>query len=179
MSMVRLQKYLAECGIASRRKSEDIIAKGLVKVNGDIVTELGTKIDPAVDKVEFINNLLIPLKPEKKVYLMLNKPVGYVTTLDDEKGRSTVMDLLKGVELLGKEDLLRGHGRNDRERRRGLRGRHPLHGPRYGPVCRSHRTGPREGAQIRTETQDLMKRIILLSLISACKMWTDSKPRST
>lgn len=97
MGMERLQKYLAECGIASRRKCEEYIASGLVKVNGEIITEMGTKIDPLVDKVEF-RNMKIEIKPEKKVYLMLNKPVGYVTTVKDEKGRSTVMDLLKGVE---------------------------------------------------------------------------------
>lgn len=99
MGVVRLQKYMAECGIASRRKSEELIEAGLVKVNGDIVTEPGTKVDPLVDKIEFRKmSLDAPIKPEKKVYLMLNKPVGYVTTVKDEKGRSTVMDLLKDVK---------------------------------------------------------------------------------
>ena len=97
MGMVRLQKYMAECGIASRRKCEDMIADGLIRVNGDIVTEPGTKVDPLVDKIEFRDGKK-QIKPEKKVYLMLNKPVGYVTTVKDEKGRSTVMTLLKGVE---------------------------------------------------------------------------------
>ena len=96
MGMVRLQKYLAECGIASRRKSEELIESGIIRVNGEIVTELGTKIDPLVDKIE-IKGVKLEIKPEKKVYLMLNKPVGYVTTVKDEKGRSTVMDLLKGI----------------------------------------------------------------------------------
>ncbi len=96
MGMIRLQKYLAECGVASRRKCEEYIAAGLIRVNGDVVTELGTKVDPLADKIE-IKGLKLQLKPEKKVYLMLNKPVGYVTTLKDEKGRSTVMELLKGV----------------------------------------------------------------------------------
>ncbi|MBR3281639.1 MAG: rRNA pseudouridine synthase [Clostridia bacterium] len=95
--MIRLQKYMAECGIASRRKCEEMIADGLIRVNGDIVTEPGTKVDPLVDKIEFKNGKK-EIKPEKKVYLMLNKPVGYVTTVKDEKGRSTVMSLLKGVE---------------------------------------------------------------------------------
>ena len=95
--MERLQKYMAECGIASRRKSEELISKGYVKVNGEIVTEPGIKIDPAVDKVEF-RNVNLELKPEKKVYIMLNKPVGYVTSVRDEKGRSTVMDLLKDIK---------------------------------------------------------------------------------
>ena len=97
MGMVRLQKYMAECGIASRRKCEEMIADGLIRVNGDIVTEPGTKVDPLVDKIEFRDGKK-QIKPEKKVYLMLNKPVGYVTTVKDEKGRSTVMTLLKGVE---------------------------------------------------------------------------------
>jgi len=96
MGMIRLQKHLAECGIGSRRKCEEYIGLGLVKVNGDIVTELGTKVDPLVDKIEF-RNAVINLKPQKKVYVMLNKPIGYVTTVSDEKHRSTVMDLLKDV----------------------------------------------------------------------------------
>lgn len=121
MESVRLQKYLAECGVASRRKSEEYIVAGFVKVNGKVVTELGTKIDPGKDKVEIIshagkimqiinnnqikdnednldNTEISELKPERKVYILLNKPVGYVTTVNDEKGRSTVMDLLKDVK---------------------------------------------------------------------------------
>ena len=110
MEKVRLQKYLAECGIASRRKSEEYIVSGFVKVNGEVVTELGTKIDPEVDKVEVKsksgnleeiiqgNALEEIIKPEQKVYILLNKPVGYVTTVNDEKGRSTVMELLKDVK---------------------------------------------------------------------------------
>ena len=97
MGMVRLQKYLAECGVGSRRKCEEYIGMGLIKVNGDIITELGTKVDPDADKIEF-RDAVITLKPQKKVYLMLNKPIGYVTTVSDEKHRSTVMDLLKGID---------------------------------------------------------------------------------
>ena len=96
MGMMRLQKYLAECGIASRRKCEEFIANGLVKVNGEIVTEAGVKVDPLVDHIEF-RNVKVEIKPEEKVYVMLNKPVGYVTSVQDEKGRSTVMDLLKDI----------------------------------------------------------------------------------
>ena len=88
---------MAECGVASRRKSEELIADGYVKVNGEVVTEAGIKVDPSVDKIEF-RNVDVAIKPEEKVYIMLNKPVGYVTTVKDEKGRSTVMDLLKDVK---------------------------------------------------------------------------------
>lgn len=91
----RLQKYLAECGVASRRKCEELIEAGKVKVNGVVVTELGTKITPNKDKVE-LNGKVVDM--EKKVYVLLNKPVGYVTTLSDERDRPTVMELLKDIK---------------------------------------------------------------------------------
>ena len=91
----RLQKYLAECGVASRRKWEEIILEGKVSVNGKVVTELGTKIIPGKDKVELGGK---EITSEKKVYILLNKPVGYVTTVSDEKERPTVMELLDGVK---------------------------------------------------------------------------------
>ena len=93
MEEVRLQKFLANQGVCSRRKAEEHILNGDVKVNGRVVTELGSKIDPAKDKVYFKNE---PVgKAEKKVYILLNKPIGYVTTAKDQFGRDTVMDLIK------------------------------------------------------------------------------------
>lgn len=91
----RLQKYLAECGVASRRKCEEIILEGKVSVNGKVVTELGTKIIPGKDIIELNGKEIVS---EKKVYILLNKPVGYVTTVSDEKERPTVMELLDGVK---------------------------------------------------------------------------------
>ena len=79
----RLQKYLAESGIASRRKCEEIICSGKVKVNDIVVDSLGTKVDPSVDVVSVNNKVIRP--EENKVYIMLNKPEGYVTTNKDEK----------------------------------------------------------------------------------------------
>lgn len=92
---IRLQKFLAKAGIASRRKSEELISNGKVKVNGLIVTELGTTINPETDIVKYNDKKVI--LEEEKVYFMLHKPTGYVTTAKDEKGRKTVLDLMKGV----------------------------------------------------------------------------------
>lgn len=93
----RLQKYLAGAGIASRRASEKLIAEGQVEVNGVIVTEQGVKIDPDRDVVK-VNGK--PVKTEEElVYLLLNKPSGYVTTVSDPQGRPTVMDLLQDVRV--------------------------------------------------------------------------------
>lgn len=93
---IRLQKYLADAGIASRRKSEELILAGRISVNGDIVTELGVKVDDKKDKVTFDGN---PVSIDSKlVYIMLNKPVGYVTTVKDQFNRPAVVDLLKGVK---------------------------------------------------------------------------------
>lgn len=93
----RLQKYLAGAGVASRRASEKLIAEGRVEVNGRIVTEQGVKIDPERDVVK-VNGK--PVRPEEElVYLLLNKPAGYVTTVSDPQGRPTVMDLLQDVQV--------------------------------------------------------------------------------
>ncbi len=88
---MRLQKYLAHAGLASRRKSEDYILQGRVAINGKIITSLGTKVGPG-DQVTF-DGKPVDLQ-EEKVYYLLNKPAGYVTTSSDEKGRKTVLDLV-------------------------------------------------------------------------------------
>ncbi|WP_317853867.1 pseudouridine synthase [Chakrabartyella piscis] len=93
----RLQKYLAEAGVASRRKSEELIAAGLVKVNGKIVTELGTKVDPKKDEVVY-RGQVISKKEVEMVYIMLHKPEGYVTTAKEQFGRPSVMDLVRDVK---------------------------------------------------------------------------------
>ena len=93
---VRLQKFLAEAGIASRRKAEELILAGRIKVNGVTVTELGTKVDDVKDEVFYDGKPV--KKSEKLVYIMLNKPEGFVTTVKDQFNRPTVMDLIKGVK---------------------------------------------------------------------------------
>lgn len=89
----RLQKFLAAAGIASRRKAEEIILAGRVQVNGTTITELGTKHDASRDHIRVDGKLL--KGPEKQRYYMLNKPRGYVTTLNDPERRPTVMDLME------------------------------------------------------------------------------------
>lgn len=93
---MRLQKFMARCGVASRRKSETIIEEGRVRVNGSIVTELGIKIDKDDDIIE-VDDKKIQLE-EDYVYILLNKPVGYITTVEDEFGRKKVLDLLEDIE---------------------------------------------------------------------------------
>ena len=89
----RLQKYLAECGIASRRKCEEYIIQGKVQVNGKTITELGVKVNTEKDKITFEGKNV--KKEERKVYILLNKPIGYVTTSDEQFGRDKVLDLVK------------------------------------------------------------------------------------
>ena len=98
MEQVRLQKFLANAGIASRRKCEELILDGKVFVNGKAVTELGTKIDPNVDKVTYCGKEV--KNNEKKVYILLNKPIGYVTTVKDQFDRDTVLNLVKVKERI-------------------------------------------------------------------------------
>lgn len=93
---IRLQKYLANNGVASRRKCEELILEGKVSVNGEIIRELGTKINPTVDKVIYCGKLIN--NQEKLVYILLNKPIGYVTTAKDQFNRDTVLDLVKVKE---------------------------------------------------------------------------------
>ncbi len=94
--MERLQKFMARAGVASRRQSEELIARGLVKVNGETVSTPGLKIDPFSDRVEVNGRVL--KKSEELVYFLLYKPVGYVSTVSDPEGRRKVTDLLHGVK---------------------------------------------------------------------------------
>ena len=98
MEEVRLQKFMADCGIASRRKCEELILAGKVTVNGEIVTRLGAKVSPKKDEVIYNGKIL---KPEnRKIYILLNKPIGYVTTVNDQFFRDTVLDLVKVKERI-------------------------------------------------------------------------------
>lgn len=94
--MERLQKFLANCGIASRRKCEELIANVKVKVNGEVIKELGTKINPDIDIVEYDGRRVKTCSDF--VYILLNKPIGYVTTVNDQFDRDTVLDLVKVKE---------------------------------------------------------------------------------
>ena len=105
----RLNRFIAQCGVTSRRKADELIASGIVKVNGEVVTELGTIIQPD-DRVTLNNK---PLTPQPYLYILLNKPMDAITTVEDEKGSRTVMDL---VELPDEEKVrLYPVGRLDRD----------------------------------------------------------------
>lgn len=93
---IRLQKFLANSGVASRRKCEELILEGKISVNGKVVQELGTRIEPDVDKVTYCGKLI--RNTEEHVYILLNKPIGYVTTAKDQFDRDTVLDLVKVKE---------------------------------------------------------------------------------
>ncbi len=93
MSEERLNKLLAQAGIASRRASDRLIEEGRVRLNGRVVRELGTRADPARDAIE-VDGRPLPKAPARPTYLLLHKPKGYVTTVSDPEGRPTVMDLL-------------------------------------------------------------------------------------
>jgi pseudouridine synthase len=95
----RLQKLIAEAGLASRRKAEELILTGQVTVNGQPVTELGVKADPARDHIKVRGKLINPLlRPENKVYILLNKPRGYLSSLFDPEGRPLVTKLLPSLK---------------------------------------------------------------------------------
>ena len=95
--IVRLNKYLSECGVASRRKSDLLISEGRVKINGNIVFEMGAKVDTNKDEVLIDGEKLIA---RKKVYYILNKPKGVITSTSDEKNRTTVVDLIPTKEKI-------------------------------------------------------------------------------
>ena len=107
MEKIKLQKFFSDMGIMSRRAAEVEISQGKVKVNGEVAS-LGDRIDPAADTVEYRGKRIVFREPEK-IYVMLNKPRGYVTTLSDEKGRPTVTSLVKvgGARLypIGRLDM--------------------------------------------------------------------------
>jgi 23S rRNA pseudouridine2605 synthase len=90
---IRLNRFLANAGVCSRRDADTFIQVGLVKVNDTVVTELGTKV-MLTDEVKFKNRVV---KMEDKIYVLLNKPKGYITTCEDPQNRKTVMDLVRGA----------------------------------------------------------------------------------
>lgn len=102
--MIRLHKFLAEAGIASRRKAEELIKKGKVTVNGSVVQELGTLVDPEKDKVEYSGK---PVKPsQEKIYIALNKPLGYISSASGAEGKSVLqlVDVKQRIYPVGRLD---------------------------------------------------------------------------
>ena len=95
MKLIRLQKYIADCGVASRRKGEELILQGRVRVNGKVVRILGTKVAP--EDVVLVDGGPLDSSRTQKVYVLLNKPRGCVTTVNDPEGRKTVMDLVPEI----------------------------------------------------------------------------------
>ena len=95
MEEMRLQKYLAQCGVASRRAAEQLIREGKICVNGKTVTEMGVKVKPG-DKVTFDGALVKPEK--KKYYILLNKPSGVLSSVKDDRGRDCVVNLIEGID---------------------------------------------------------------------------------
>ncbi|MBI5541546.1 MAG: rRNA pseudouridine synthase [Bacteroidia bacterium] len=90
---MRLNRYLANAGICSRRQADDYILSGVVTINGKVITELGTKVYPG-DVVKFNNE---SIRQERKVYILLNKPKDYITTAEDDRGRKSVLELIRGA----------------------------------------------------------------------------------
>ena len=99
--MIRLQKYLALCGVASRRASEKMIQEGRVAVNGSVITEMGVQVDETRDTVTVDGEIVRP--EEEKHYIAYNKPIGEVTTVSDPEGRATVMD--KFADTIRRDDM--------------------------------------------------------------------------
>src|ERR1700727_630295 len=96
MALERLQKIIARAGVASRRRAEELISSGLVTVNGQTITELGTKADSAKDHIKVSGKLLQPASG-KHIYLLVNKPPEVVSTMSDPEGRRSLQSLLHGV----------------------------------------------------------------------------------
>jgi 23S rRNA pseudouridine2605 synthase len=94
---IRLQKFLALSGIASRRRAEEMIRAGRVRVDGKVVTEMGLRINPDIQAIDCDGRRIDPAKKEDAVYILLNKPRGYVTTVSDPQGRPIVTSLLKNI----------------------------------------------------------------------------------
>lgn len=92
---MRIAKYIAHAGIASRRQAEQLVIDGKIKVNGEIVRELGFQLDPDHDQLEYNKQIF---KAESKVYILLNKPVNYISSVYDPQGRKTVLDILDGIK---------------------------------------------------------------------------------
>ncbi|MFT5566588.1 MAG: 23S rRNA pseudouridine2605 synthase [Glaciecola sp.] len=104
--LLRLNKYIAHSGICSRREADDLITAGVIKVNGKVVTELGTRVDPLLDRIHYEDQLL---RGEKLKYVLLNKPKGFISMVDDPRKKKTVMDIVgtackERIEAVGRMD---------------------------------------------------------------------------
>ena len=97
MTKIRVQKFFSDNGIMSRRHAEREIEAGLVKING-VVAHLGDQIDPSCDKVEYKNKPITPSKQTRPLYIMLNKPRGYLTSVSDDRGRRCVTELVSDID---------------------------------------------------------------------------------